>query len=266
MNKLSVVLAGIFLSAGIANADMLSISAGVGIEHQKIDGYVKSGNTKNYFNNKSAENDGNPNTGNLGLDDKNNLFLWAKIIHPIPILPDIKFQYTKYHSTGHSNYIAGNVKIFDDVNIPTPLTNANTKMDINSYDITAFYEFNPLFADIEIGAGADIWDGKTKIYDNTKNKEIVNESFTVVLPYLYGHIETMKIFGFSILADVKWAKAGDDHHYDYLAAVKYTIDALGPVNPFLKIGYRYKEAYGVDGDNTTKLKYKGAFAEIGAKF
>ena len=266
MKKISIVLSGFVLGAGIANADMLSISAGVGIEQQKIDGYVKSGDTKNYFNNRSAENDGNPNTGNLGLDDKNNLFFWAKIIHPIPIIPNIKFQYTKYHSTGHSNYIAGNIEIFGDVDIPTALTDADTKMDINSYDITAFYEFNPVFADIEIGAGADIWDGKTKIYDNTSNKEIVNQSFTVILPYVYGHIETMKIFGFSALADIKWAKAGDNHHYDYLGALKYTVDVPGPVNPFIKVGYRYKEAYGVDGDNTTKLQYKGAFAEIGARF
>jgi hypothetical protein len=76
----------------------------------------------------------------------------------------------------------------------------------------------------------------------------------------------MRIEGFSILADVKWARAGDNHHYDYLGAVKYTFDVPGPVNPFIKAGYRYKEAYGVDGDNVTELKYKGLFLEIGAKF
>ncbi len=266
MKKISIILSGLILSAGIANADMLSFSAGVGIEQQKISGYVKNGNTINYFNKKSAETDGNPNTGNLGLKDKNNPYFWVKLIHPIPILPNIKFQYTKYYSTGHSNYIAGNIKIFNDVTIPTALTDANTKMDINSYDITAFYEFNPIFADIEVGAGADIWRGKTQIYDNTTKTEVVNQSFTVVLPYIYGRIETMKLFGFSFLGSAKWAKAGDNHHYDYLAAVKYTIDVPGPVNPFIKVGYRYKEAYGVSGDNTTKLQYKGAFAEIGAKF
>jgi len=266
VKKISLILATLVCGVSFASADVLSFSAGVGIWQENIDGYVKNGDTINYFNNPSAERDGNSNTGNLGLKDKSNPFFWAKIIHPIPILPNIKFQYTKYHSTGHSNYVAGNVKIFDDVRINTALTNADTKMDINSYDITAFYEFNPFFADIEVGAGADIWDGKTKIYDNTSDKEIVNQSFSVILPYVYGHIETMKIFGFSALADIKWAKAGDNHHYDYLGAIKYTIDIPGPVNPFIKVGYRYKEAYGVDGDNTTKLQYKGAFAEIGAKF
>ena len=266
MKKVSVILTGLAIGFSFANADFLSFSAGVGVEHQKIDGYVKKGDTINYFNKKSTENNENYNSGNLGLDDKNNPYVWAKFIHPIPFIPNIKFQYTKYHSTGHSNYVAGNIKIFGDVNIPIALSNAYTKLDINSYDITLFYQFKPIFADIEVGAGADIWKGKTKIYDASLKQEIVNSDFNVILPYLYGHLETIEFFGFSVLATVKWAKAGDNHHYDYLGAVKYTIDIPGPVNPFIKVGYRYKEAYGVDGDNKTKLQYKGAFAEIGVKF
>ena len=265
MKKISLILAGLI---SFASADFLSFSAGAGLEKQEIDGYVKVKNTINYFNKSSAEVDGNPNTGNFGLDDKTNPFVWVKLIHPISILPNIKLEYTKYHSTGHSNYIAGNVEIFGDVTIPVALTNAYTKMDINSYDVTLFYEFNPVIADIEVGAGADIWDGKTTIKGNGAGiyKTWVDESFTVILPYVYGHLESMKIFGFSILADIKWAKAGDNHHYDYLGAVKYTINMSGPINPFIKVGYKYKDVFGVDGDNETKIKYKGAFAEIGVKF
>ena len=268
MKKISFVLANLLFAVSLANASSLSISAGAGLEEQKIDGYVKIGNTINYFNNPSAETDGNINTGNFGLEDKTNPFVWLKLTHPIPFVPNIKFQYTRYHSTGHSNYVAGNVEIFGDVKIPTALTNADTKFDINSYDITLFYEFNPTFADIEIGAGADIWKGKVTVTGNGGgiNKTWVDESFTVPLPYLYGHLETMRIFGFSALATIKWAKVGDNHHYDYLGAVKYTLNISGPIDPFIKVGYRYKEAYGVDGDNITKIEYKGAFAEIGVEF
>jgi len=265
MKKISSILAAL-ISINFANADFLSVSAGVGYEQQNISGYVKNGNTINYFNNSSAQTDGNIHTGDLGLDDKKNPYLWVKFIHPLPILPNIKLQYTRYHSTGHSNYIAGNVKIFNDVTIPKALTNANTKLDIDSYDITLFYEFNSVIADIEMGFGVDIWKGKTEIYDNITNSEIVNENFSVVLPYVYGHIETMQIFGFSGIGNIKFAKVGENHHYDYLGAIKYTIDVSGPINPFIKLGYRYKEVYGVDGNNKTKLKYKGAFLEIGAKF
>ena len=265
MKKISLVLASLVCGVSLASADFLSLSAGAGIEEQKIDGYVKVNNTINYFSDHTPY---GGNVGYLGLDDKANPFVWVKFIHPIPIIPNIKVQYTKYHSTGHSNYISGNVEIFGDVTIPAAITNADTKLDINSYDLTLFYEIKPIFVDIEAGFGLDIWDGKTTITGTAAGitKKWVDNDFTVILPYLYGHLETMKFFGFSALADVKWAKAGDNHHYDYLGAIKYTIDIPGPINPFIKVGYRYKEAYGVDGDNTTKLQYKGAFAEIGAKF
>jgi outer membrane protein len=265
--SLSLLCAGLVT---FASADLLSISAGVGYSQQKIDGYVKNGDTINYFNNSSAQTDGNKNTGDLGLDDENNPYVWVKFIHPIPILPNIKVQYTKYHSTGHSDWIAGGVEIFGDVSISTGLTNANTKMDINSYDLTLFYEIKPIFADIEAGFGVDLWKGNTRIEGDTKDlvkkHVVIDEDWIAPLPYLYANIETMSLFGFSALGYVKWAKAGDNHHYEYLGALKYTIDIFGPVNPFIKVGYKYKEAYGVDGDNETKLKYEGVFAEIGAKF
>jgi outer membrane protein len=270
MKKLSIAALLVAGAVSFASADFLSLSAGVGYEQQNIDGYVKIGNTINYFQNKSAETDGNANTGHFGLEDENNPYVWAKFIHPIPLIPNIKVQYTKYDTSGHSNYIAANVEIFGDVKIPAALTDAYTSQTIDSYDITFFYEFKPIVIDIEAGFGIDYWSGHTKITGKEVNtgfsKTWVDNDWSVILPYVYAHVETMKFFGFSALADVKIAKLGDNHHYDYMGALKYTIDILGPVNPFIKVGYRYKEAFGVDGDNETKLKYTGAFLEIGAKF
>jgi outer membrane protein len=265
MKKLSLALA-LAAAVSFANADIFSISAGAGYEHQKIGGYVQSDKTKNYFGVKSVNPATNPNVGYFGLQNKNNPYFWIKVIHPIPFIPNFKFQYTKYDSTGHSNYIASDFKIFGGVNINTVLTNADTSLKINSYDLTLFYEFKPAVADIELGAGADYWKGTFKIYDNTLNKYVVDSSWSVVLPYLYANVETMKFFGFSLLGYVKWAKAGSDHHYEYLGALKYTIDVPGPVNPFVKVGYKYKDAYGTSGEYITDLKYQGAFLEIGAKF
>ena len=269
MKKISFILASLVCGISFASADFLSLSAGAGYEQQNIDGYVKVGNTINYF----APHSVNPatNTGSFGLKDKINPYIWVKFIHPLPLIPNIKFQYTKYDSTGYSNYIAGgNIKIFGDASIPLGIVNASTTQTINSYDLTFFYEFKPVVADIEAGFGLDYWKGHTKIYGTAANtgqkKTWVDSDWSVVLPYLYAHIETMHLFGFSAIADVKWAKAGDNHHYDYVGALKYTIDIFGPVNPFIKVGYRYKEAYGVDGSDETKLQYKGAFAEIGARF
>ena len=261
MKKIALSLA---LIGSFASADFLSVSGGVGEWNQQIDGYVKNGDTINYFNNSSAENDGNSNTGNLGLKNKTNPYLWVKFIHPLPIIPNVKLQYTKYDTSGHSDYIAGNTKIFNTVEINGGITDADTTQTINSYDATFFYEFKPVVADIEAGFGVDYWQGHTKITSGSDT--IVDSNWKVFLPYLYGHVETMHVFGISAIANVKYAKVSNAHHYDYTGALKYTIDVPGPVNPFIKAGYRYKEAYAKNGDDETLLRYKGVFLEIGARF
>ena len=265
MKKLSIAL----ITAGLvslASADLLSVSAGVGYWKENISGYVKKDNTINYFG--TISNYGGT-TGYLGLKDETRPYLWVKFIHPVPFIPNVKLQYTNYDTSGHSNYIAGNVKI-GDVNINTALVNADTTQTIKSYDATFFYEFKPVVADIEAGFGVDYWKGYTRIYGTSQatgeTKTWVDNNWEVILPYLYAHIETMKFFGFSAIANVKWAKAGENHHYDYTGAIKYTIDVPGPVNPFIKVGYRYKEVYGESDGTSTLLKYKGAFLELGAKF
>jgi len=264
MKKISLILAGLL---SVASADVFSLSAGYGYEQQNIGGYVKSDKSKNYFGEKSVDPNTNPFVGYFGLKDKTHPYFWVKMIHPLPILPNIKFQYTKYETSGHSNYIAGNITIFGDVSINTPVFDADTYMSIDSYDATFFYELKPVFADIEVGLGLDYWKGKFKIYDNTNDRYVVNSSGSVVLPYLYGHLESMQFFGFSVIGNAKVAKVGDKHHYDLIGALKYTIDIPGPVNPFVKVGYRYKEAYYEDeNDNITTLNFSGGFLEIGAKF
>ena len=254
------------LSLGVSTASAGLLTFGSGIEQQKISGYVKNGNVINYFNNSAAETDGNTNTGNLGLNNKNNPFVWLKINIPLPVIPNFKVQYTRYHSTGHSNYVAGGTKIFGDVSIPLALTDANTELTINSFDATAYYNFNILIANLSLGAGADIWKGKSTIHDNQTGTDIVNKNFTIVLPYIYGNIKTKDIYGLSLNGTAKWAKSGENHHYEYSAAIRYTIDITGPVNPFLEVGYKIKDVQGKDGDDLTKLKYKGGFATIGLDF
>jgi outer membrane protein len=264
MKKISLILVLFF---SILKADLLSLSAGVGFQEQKIGGYIKNGEKKNYFGDKGAS---LPNVGYLGLEDRYNPYVWVKFIYPLPLFPNIKATYTRYNTTGDSDYIVGGVKVFDDKKIPTAITNASTKQRIDSLDITLFYEFNPMIADIEIGGGLDIFKGHTKIYGKDpitqEEKEFLDSDWSVFLPYLYLNFESMSIENYSILATIKWIDIQDAHHYDLIGAIKYTFDIYGPINPFVKLGYKYKEAYAKDGDDETKLIYKGIFLEIGAKF
>jgi outer membrane protein len=259
-------IAFFILGLSLAYADLFNLSGGFGFEQQNIGGYVKSAKGKNYFGTKSVDFQNDPYTGYFGLQDKTKPYFWIKLTHSIPFVPNVKFQYNRYETSGHSDYIASNVTVFGKVSVNTILTDAETYMSIDSYDATFFYDFDVNFGNIELGVGLDLWRGHFKIYDNKTQQYKIDYVGSLTLPYLYGSVETLKIKDFSFEVDGKLAKVGEKHYYDVLGAVKYA-KKFGIIEPFVKAGYKYKETYYNDeNDNTTKLVYKGLFLEIGAKF
>jgi len=257
MKKLAL---GLLVAGSFASADFLSISAGAGLWQENISGYVKNGDTINYMNNKAAESDGNSNTGNLGLHNTQQPFVWAKLIQPVPIIPNAKVQYTRYSTSG-DGIVSGHLKIFG-----TDLGNVNTKahtdLDIDSYDATLFYEIKPVVADLEAGVGLNILDSRSKVRVNgdTSSSRVI-----APIPYLYARAESMHIAGFSIEASGKYLSASLGHYYDYQGAIKYHLP-LPLLDISASLGYRSQDMLAKDGGDETKLKFEGAFAEVGVKF
>ena len=258
MKKLALSL---LVASSFASADFLSISAGAGIWQENISGYVQNKDTINYMHNKSAETDGNNNTGNLGLANKTEPYVWIKLIHPLPIIPNIKLQYTKYSTSGNGK-ASGNLKIFGK-SIANVTSNVHTDLDINSYDATFFYEFKPAIVDLEAGFGVNVLNTDITIKTLTDTS---SASAVTPIPYLYARAETMQLFGFSIEAQGKYLNVSDKgHYYDYSGSMKYHLPLLA-IDISASLGYRYQDILAKDGDNKTKLQFKGAFAELGVKF
>jgi len=252
---------GLITAISFASADFVGASVGAGIWQQNISGYVKTGDNINYLNNKSAENDGNTKTGNLGLADKQQPYIWAKIIHPIPFIPNVKVQYTRYDTSG-DGVATSNLKIFGksfDVN-----DKVHTDLTIDSYDATFFYEFKPVIVDLEAGFGVNVWQGKTTVKSLTTSKT-ASSDWTVPFPYLYARAETTPFFGLSLEAEAKYLNVSFGHYYDYQGALKYHLP-LPILDVSLAVGYKSQDIYGKDGDNETSIKFKGGFAELGVKW
>jgi len=257
MKKLAL---GLLVAGSFASADFLSISAGAGEWQENISGYVKNGDTINYMNNKSAETDGNSKTGNLGLGDSTQPYVWVKLIHPIPLIPNVKAQYTRYSTSG-DGIASSNLKIFGQ-DLGNFNTKVHTTLDIDSYDATLFYEIKPVVVDLEAGVGLNVLDSRAKISSSIQNS---SARVIIPLPYLYARAETMHLLGFSAEAQAKYLKVGFGHYYDYQGAVKYHLP-LPVLDISASLGYRYQDILGKDGGDETKLQYKGVFAEVGVKF
>jgi outer membrane protein len=252
------VLLGLALFGTIASADFISASVGAGLWQENIDGYAKSGDDINYMNKKEAETDGNSHTGNLGLSDEVKPYVWAKVIHPIPLIPNVKAEYRQYdtegtgYAVGSANFFGQNVSLTDRV---------TTHITIDSYDVTAFYEFKPII-DIEVGVGVNVLDGTTDVKTSTSHTSV---SWTAPIPYLYGRVETPTIMGFSAEAQGKYIDVDTAHYYDYQGGVKLHLP-LAFLDMTIGAGYKYQEIYGEDGDDATMLKFEGYYAEVGAKW
>jgi len=249
------ILLGLALFGSIASADFIGASVGAGLWQENIDGYVKTGNTINYLN----KEDGNPNTGDLKLSNEVKPYVWAKIIHPIPLIPNVRAEYRQYKTSGRNGYVVGSVDFFgSDIKLAGT---ADTDITINSYDVTAFYELK-LFFEVEAGVGVNVLDGTT---DMVVNGTSSSTSWTVPIPYLYARLETPTILGFSLEAQGKYIDVDTAYYHDYQGALKYHfINTILDLS--LAVGYKYQDIYGEDGDSATDLKFEGAYAELGVRW
>ena len=251
------VLLGLALFGSIASADFIGASVGAGLWQENISGYVKSGDYTNYLNKEVSLTD--TKNGNLGLSDEVKPYVWAKIIHPIPLIPNVKAEYRQYETSG-SGKVVGHLEFFgSDIALAGT---ADTDVKIDSYDITLFYEVK-LFVEVEAGIGVNLLEGETDIVINKVQED--SATWTVPIPYLYGRVETPTIMGFSAEAQGKYIDVDTAHYYDYQGGVKLHLP-LAFLDMTIGAGYKYQEIYGEDGDDATMLKFEGYYAEVGAKW
>ena len=252
------ILLGLATIATMASADFLGVSVGAGMWQENIDGYVKNGDKKNYLNNSSISIT-DQNNGNLKLSDEIKPYIWAKFIHPIPLIPNVRAEYRQYHTTGTNGHVVGKINMFgEDIDLTGV---ANTDITMNSYDVTAFYELK-FFVEVEAGLGINVLDGTTDITVNgVKN----SASFTAPIPYLYGRVESPTFMGFSFEAQAKYLDVSEAFYHDYQGAVKYHLPTP-IIDISITAGYKTQEIYAEDGDDVTDMKFSGAYAELGARW
>ena len=138
---------------------------------------------------------------------------------------------------------------------------SETKVTIDSYDATLFYELK-LFFEVEAGAGVNLLEGTTDITVNGSNS---STTWTVPIPYLYARVETPTIMGFSVEAQAKYIDVDTAHYYDYQGAIKYHLPTP-VIDISLTAGLKTQEIYGEDGSDSSMIKFEGAYAELGARW
>jgi len=254
MKKTLTSIAFATLLCSTLSADMGRLEVGVGAWQQTPSGDISY--TEYGFNGRDNSKE---------VEDQE-AYIWMLIKHPIPIIPNLRVEYSNVKNEGTATGTFKNFSVF-------PNTTSNTTLEITELDVVPYYNILDNTAWITLDLGVDFKLIKsTYEADNVKLFGFINtpmkytdESTNVVpLGYLRARVE-VPMTGLGVESDVKYITYNGSTIYDVRAKVDYTFDTGLPLDIGFEVGYRIKSMQLDDeaaGSAKTNLDFKGAYAGV----
>ena len=143
-------------------------------------------------------------------------YAWAIVKHPIPLIPNVRVEYTNVvSSTG------GNI---------------NVKYEMVQYDFVPYYNIldNTAWVTLDIGLDLKVVSAKEEITD------IETDSTVFPLAYLRTRFQ-LPFSGLAAEADVKYLSYDANTVYDVRAKIDYTFTSFPVIEPAIEFGYRVQK-------------------------
>lgn len=254
MKKILTTLSCAAILATAASADFTRVEMGVGAWAQKPSGklsYTNSGVTANDESRESQE---------------TQAYVWALIKHPVPVIPNLRLEYTSVKNTGLAS---GTFKEF------TAPANTHTTLTMKQYDVIPYYNIldNTAWITLDLGLDFKITDAKYEA-DGVTVSGVPNTNYSdsamVVIPLVYARAR-VEVPGtnLGIEGDVKYVSYNANVIYDARAKVDYTLDFIPVIQPAIEIGYRVQKIKIEDdsaGNIDADLDFAGVYAGIMLRF
>jgi outer membrane protein len=156
------------LGAGTAQADTLfGIYAGAGMWQQEHSGDVASGGES-----VDVEND-------LDLGDENNNVLYVAVEHPVPVLPNIRANYTEVSTSGE-NTLTRTITFSGETF--TVSEDLSSEVELKQADAVFYYELLDNVVSLDLGLAARWVDGHVEL---SSGSDFARADFEGVIPLLY---------------------------------------------------------------------------------
>ena len=206
-------------------ADFLRIEAGVGAFNADPGGTFEVNTPKITVDLKD----------DLKVDTENDLYAWAYIKHPIPIVPNVRVEYL---SLKHNPDNSGS-------------------FNINELDGILYYNFldDTLFLTLDLGVDVK--------YIDTDQP---NYSDTAIIGLLYGRFRVDPLKWLGIEAILKMTNYNENSGYDARLKVDLTMSFVPIVQPAFELGYRVHDLDYEIGSLINKSNYKGVYAGLMLRF
>ncbi len=189
----------------------------------------------------------------LDIDDPSQSSLVLSLEHPIPILPNIRYQSIELDSDG-SSALSGNITFEGETY--TAGETVRSTFDLSHDDIVLYYEVLDNWVNLDIGVDLKKFDGEVSMVGSTNtNKGSIDVDETLPLLYLSARFD-LPFSGFYVGADIS----------------SFSIDDSSADELTVRLGYESGSGLGIEGgvktfslelddadDLDTNIEYDGAY-------
>ncbi|WP_148862540.1 TIGR04219 family outer membrane beta-barrel protein [Marinobacter fonticola] len=245
MRKTAIVLLGGLTCFSTATvADVLGLGANVSYWDSDLTGTASQGSDS-----VDVDND-------LNLDSDSNANLTAIFEHPIPLIPNVRLNYTAIEQSGR-----GELSLSGYDGIPAG-ADVRSELDLDQLDLTLYYELLDNWVNLDAGLTARKMDGKLTIRDITDIATVSKTEVDAVIPMLYAAARfDLPLTGLSVGVEGNGISYGGDSIIDGAGYAQYDISLLR-----LRAGYRQMNIDYEDGDETLDIELGGPFISAGVDF
>ena len=229
MKKILSVLTFSALMATGSYADMTRVEMGAGAWMQTPSG------SANY-------NAVTPSSDTVDKTQKTSAYVWALVKHPIPVLPNLRAEYTNISSDGIASGTWGTVT-----------ATGKSTLNMQQIDLVPYYNLldNTFWTTLDIGLDVKVIDMDFKV-DATPSQYEYKKTLAVPMGYARARVQIPST-GIGLEADIKYVAYGSSSFSDTRAKIDYTFTSVPVVQPAIEVGYR-----------TQKIKIDNSSADVKA--
>ena len=196
-----------------------------------------------------------------------NPYFWAYIKHPLPIIPNLRVEYSQIESDGILE-VTGQM-----YGIKSAGTKVPTHLKLTQMEAIPYYNLldNTFWITVDVGLAVKLIHYEANGGDTT-NGITYDESGDIPLPLLYTRLRVQPpLTNLGVEAIVKYISDGDKNTVsDMMVKVDYTFDMIPLVQPGIEVGYRVMslDIDVQDGDDRTISSYDfaGAYGGLMLRF
>lgn len=245
MRKLMLAVGGsLILVAPMSQADIVGLGANVSYWDSDL-----SGQAANNGDVVDVEND-------LNLDSDSNANASLYLEHPVPLLPNVRLNYTVIEQSGR-----GELGTSGFVGIPGSVE-VQSDFDLDQLDLTLYYEVLDNWVNLDLGITARDLSGELIVQEIGGGLAANETTVDAVIPmgYLAARFD-LPLTGVSVGAEGNFISFDGDSVHDFNAYGQYEISLIQ-----LRAGYRQMAIDYEDGNDRLDVEIGGPFVSAGVSF